>query len=613
MADTTKKWWACTKDERASAIHRYVGSVEQHQLWIRYYAELHERLYTNRHDDNSGTSAGYAQLLGYDVPQSNENYLAAVVDTYVALIGSNRPKPTAQTSGAHFKAVRTAKKLDKYLEGKFDTLKVYDTIHDMVLGSAVHGMGVCKVFIEQDEIAIDHVQMDDIVVDEREARNCPPQQIHHRRFIDKDTLKGLFPGFADVIETAPPDDSRVGRRRRISPDANSIPVLESWRLPSSPGASDGMYVVSIKSQVLLEQRYKKDYFPFVFLYHKKPVRGFYGQGIAEAIAHLQLDHNREDAWIKECQNLMIAPRVYGDFGAKLPEEAMSNEPGLYVNTKGGKPPTFYTPQALNAETYNWHERRIEKMFKIVGISEMIANARKEPGLDAGVAIREVNDIQSGRFAPQSQWLSDAAMEIAKRIVWCTQDLKAAGKPVKAEYKERNVIKTIDWADIDIGDENFDITIEAASLLGNTPAGRLAKGMDMLKLGIIDVQGLRNLIDHPDVDRELDLENAPRTDIEAAMENLMDGKYEQPDPVSQDLVLGLKLMRDQLRILTRQEAPEEILQLFRDWIAGAEHWSNPPPPPAPPAMPGAPMPGAAPIVQAPIAPAPPLPSAIPGGN
>jgi hypothetical protein len=611
---TQNRWWTIDGDAIGNAAFAYVERLEGQQAWVSWCNRLNERLYTNRAVD--GSSPAYAQLLGQDVPIASENVLAAVCDTATALIASNKPKPSVQTDGGEWSAQRAAKDLEQFLLGMFEEHKVYIKGKQVVRGATVYGTDGLKIFAENSKVKVDRINIDDIIVDELEARLTSPRQIHHRRFVDRDVLKTIYPGKAKEIDNA---DASYGpnRRGRARNDvANAIPIIESWHLRSSEKAKDGKYVVSIKGALLEQDEYTKDYFPFVFYRWQDPLRGFYGVGIVELLAQLQMDLNEILQFIKECQRLIIAPRVYGDFGPKLPDQALTNEIGLYINTRGGKAPVFYTPQALNAETYNQRAYFVERMFSLAGVSEMQARARKEPGIESGVAMREMNDVQSGRFALQAQAAEQFYLEVAQHLVWLVEDLAGEQGTVKVTYRDRNAMRTIDWKEVKLSQGDYTMSIEAASLLGHTPAGRLERALDLLKAGAIDVSSFRGLIDHPDTDRVLEEMDAPRKDIEALLEKLAKGEWEAPDPFM-DLNLGVSMVTKECRRISRKGAPEEVTDLHHRWVDEAlaliKQAAPPAPPPGPmgPGMPPGPPgpgmmpPGAGNVIQ-PIAPPPPMP-------
>ena len=532
-----------------------------------------------------------------------ENIIASVVQTATALIAANRPRPTFLTDGAEWSKQQHAKKLGKFIIGLYDRLKIYPLWVRAFRDTCVQGTGVVKVFADRDQPCVERRHIDRIIVDEQEAMDGPPRQLHERAYVDRAVLRGHYPDHADLIERA---NSAESRRT-----TNLIEVIESWHLPSSEGADDGCHTVCIGTACLFHEVYKKDYFPFVFSRWDTPEVGFYGTGLVEPLTGLQIRLNQLNKFIKKCQDLIARPDIYGAFDQRMPDAFFENGVGRFFRTKDGKPPTFYTPQALNAETYNERRYIVERAFALAGVGEMSAQGQKQPGIESGVAIRAVNDIQTGRFGLQSEGFEDAHLETAERLVWVMKDISDVGrKKVTVAFRAKKFAETIRWDDVDPKEDVFHVDIEASSLLSRTPAGRLQGAMDMLQVGAIDKNEFRHLVDHPDLERSLDLKDAAIQDIEATIENLLDGNWESPEPL-QDLAEGIKRVQMAYLRARRQGCPDDRLQMLRDWIdhaqaqlaeaASATSAQAPPPAPMDPmaagmdpmAMPGAPPGGMVP--------------------
>ncbi len=88
-----------------------------------------------------------------------------------------------------------------------------------------------------------------------------------------------------------------------------------------------------------------------------------------------------------------------------------------------------------------------------------------------------------------------------------------------------------------------------------------------------------LMDHPDLERELSFYNAVGEDIQRTILRLEKGEIVTPEPY-QNLARGIPMIqKEYLRINWR--APESILEAMRDWIAIAANILNPQAPPTPP--------------------------------
>ena len=115
---------------------------------------------------------------------------------------------------------------------------------------------------------------------------------------------------------------------------------------------------------------------------------FYGQGLAELLCGRQLNINSLYRFIRRGHELTIVPRVFVDTSNSLIKSQLTNEIGTIIPTRGGKAPTFYTPQAFTSELYNWLNTLERGGFDEAGISMMSAANQLPQGIESAPAQRE---------------------------------------------------------------------------------------------------------------------------------------------------------------------------------------------------------------------------------
>lgn len=570
-------WWESDKDTLHNDVFGYVESLEQEQEYIRELNALHAQLYANHEVLGIGGKFDRSAWNGRRTFSVTENIIASVCDTATAMIARNRPKPTFQTDGADWSTKQRAKKLEKFVIGLYQKLDIYALGVRAFRDATIFGTGCLMLYAEDGEICAERVPIDDIIVDEREARDGKPRQMHRRFFVDKEVLARLYPDQADVIRTT----QSVYAGSKLS-ESNQVAVIESWRMG---GNRDGRHAICIREATLSEETWKEECFPFIFYRWSEPIVGFYGQGLAELLTGIQLRINKLNRFIDKCQDLIAVPRVFMDIAGKVPKAHLSNEIGQIIPTRGGaKSVQFYTPPAVAPETYQRLTDLKRSGFELAGISQLSAQSKKPADLASGAALREYNDIESARFAIQAQNFEEFHMQIAGRLVLLAKHTYKGEKTVT--FGARKFVQTIKWKDVDPEEDTFRIDIEAASIMSRTPAGRLDAAIEMYQYGAITNDEFRRLIGHPDLEREMDLETAAIEDIEATIEELCNGDFHPPEP-TQDLELGLKRVQLAERKARRDGAPDEILEGFRTWLSQAGALLKTAAPPAPP--PGAMIP------------------------
>lgn len=566
-------WWQLgeghSEEDAWKSILAYVRGIEgsqtyQHDLNIR-----NARLYTN------------ADMLGLDwtlteknptrkrISRVVENVIQSVVDTATSMIGKNRPRASFQTDGADWSLQRRAMNLEKFVEGQFSLLDVYKEGVKVFRDAVVFGTGAMKIYSYKNEIKCERVLIDEILVDEREARSEFPRQAHHRKMVNREVLKAMFPEKAQQIELANAGSAEKNYLNAWkTADPENIWVVESWHLPSGPDADDGRRTIAVEGVTLLWEDYDKDHFPFVFYRWSEPLAGFYGQGLAEQLTGIQLRVNKLNNFIQRSQDLIAVPRVFVDVATKQLKLQLNNQIGAIIPYRG-KPPVFMTPQAVGAEIYNYKEQLKRSAYELAGISQLSATALKPAGLESAVALREYNDIETQRFAIQAQQYEEMFLEVAYRFVGLAREMHAEqGYEMQSVWRSNNYIKRIKWSEVDLDETIYVMTIEASSIMSRTPAGRMQQVIEMAQAGLLERDEARALLQHPDLKSSMDLLNSQIRNIERTIERLYDGESVAPEAF-QNLAMGQKYVQMALLKASDDGAPEDILEGMRVWIGTAK--------------------------------------------
>ncbi len=579
--DTRREdWWLVDEEEAGEVLFSYVRSLEE-QMRDRVQQNIRlAKLYSNCElpgIDWTLSSASGGGGLTTRAPRNSVNVVKSVCDTATALIAKNRPKATFVTDGGDFSTQRRAKMLEKFVVGQFQKNDVYNKAVGMFADAVQLGTGALKVFEDESYPCVERVLIDEIIVDEAECRTTGPRSLNHRKFVDKDVLIAQFPDHRKAIEEA--HEQQGGRMytsyRKV--ESQQVVVVEAWHLRSGPKAKDGRHIIAIENgEPLYYEKYADDDFPFVFFRWRRPIVGFYGQGLAEDLAGKQLRINKLHKFIDDCQDLISVPRVFADHASRVLQAQFTNRIGEVIGYRG-RPPIFHNPQAVSAEVYSWLERIVASCYEEVGISRLDAQQKKPAGVESAVALRELTDIASGRFSIQEQNYEEAILSVARRLVTVSKRIYGRTKKLSTVFYDRTFVKRIDWSEVDMEEDLYCMGIEASSLLSRSPAGRLQGVVELAQTGLIKPPVALRLLGHPDLEREMDLENAGIEDIEATIENLLESRFEPPEPF-QNLTLGIPRVQMAYLKARRDGAPEEVLEGMRQWMDQAQALLAPPAPP-----------------------------------
>jgi len=552
-------WFELEEEQVHLGVFAVAEEIEADQADLRRSWKKYARAYSNREEMGLDWHLDSSREL--DKSFVTENVVKSVIDTAASIIAKNRVKVRILTNGAKFNDQRKARRLEKFVYGEMKFNDAWDLGPLVFRDACIFGTGVVKTFKKKKRVCFERRLISDILVDERAAIDGKPRELFERRLVDKEVLKGMFPKFAEKIELAAGREYWGG----ASVPKNQVVVIEGWRL-----GPNGRHVICIENVCLHTEKYTDNDFPFVFFrWDGLPISGFYGLGLARDLYGFQTRISQLNLFIQRCQDLIAVPRVFVDMASKLIKVQIDNKIGAIIPYRG-KPPTFFTPQALNAEIYNYKEQLKRSAYEFAGISQLSAQSLKPAGLESAVALREYNDIETNRFVIQAQRYEKFFLDLGEQLIRCARGLYRSGTSVKAKFPNRGVIETIDWKDVDLDEDRFQIDIQPASLLSMSPSARLQAVTELAQVGQLDKAEVRYLLNHPDLEQSNSLAYADYVDITRTEEMLLDGEYRPPEPF-QNLDLGLR--RIQLLYLKVQndhdDVPEEILENIRTWISQAK--------------------------------------------
>lgn len=610
----SRKLWYRTEigDERvARLVSEQAEAIEQENsgLYKRFlrYATLydpHDRLGIMGNLDQQHTDYYIAN-----------NVVRQAVDTAQSIISKSRPRVAVNTDGGDWSTQRNARWVERYIEATFRKTKFYEKAQDMFVDAAVLGTGFLKITIDRrGYFDVKRVLADEIVVDERENRGRAPCQLFQRSIVDRDELAAEYPDFDEDILKDKGDAQGSSWNVTFWADyrpieTTQVVVIEAWRRPyyGEDGTMiPGRHVKTACGQVLLDEEWKFDEFPFLVYRWAKRRVGYYGRGIAEELAGRQRAINRM-TWQYDRRLQMIAvPRHYVhpvDAAACI---KLYNTAGAWIPVYKG-PPTTHIAPAVSGDEWAWLEKQIAGGLAEVGISAFSARGTKPGGVESGAAMRELTDTESERFARNQQDFDGIFVGGGEHIVL---NAKAAGRNApELPWRSSRISKLIRWKDVDLGEAPYALVLDAAGSIARTPAGRMQRVIELAQSGLVGQDEARRLMEMPDVKRAMTLANSAIEAVEFDLEAMLEGERREIEPY---MNIALSVGRAQQEYLTvrNEGAPEKILGIIQSYIDGGVWQLNQAKKGAaalaPPPM-GMPVPGMPPMPPTPGTPAQPSPS------
>lgn len=569
--DYKGRWWVQKDDSGAGHCAYQAIEQLQQQARIRHQMNLvHARLYGNV-DLISFGARDYtrsASWLGAGIPNRIAfNVVASCIETLSAKIGKQKPRPNFLTSGASWPAQQRARLANQWCQGLFYETKIHELAKKVRLSAYTFGTGALKVSIskergEKGEVHCEPVFIDDLYVDDADGISGEPRQLFQRALVDREMLCAMFPKKESTIHAAEVDS----QDQVLQGTSDRVEVWEGWHLPSAEGASDGRHVILVRGGgVLLSEPWKLDCFPFVFRRYRPRLQGFWGQGISEILTGIQVELNRLVRSVSEQLRRRGRGRIFAQAGT-IDENSIDNSWSPIVKTKGppGSVLLVDNQNAVAGEEFAQIDRLYQKAFQEVGVSELSASAKKPSGLDAAVALREFNDIESERFALDAQADENFYLDFT-RLAMELVDEFAPNLTVRVPSKQ--FCKSVSWKDVSISDDDTVIQMFPVSSLPSHPSARLQRVNELVSGGYIDMVTAKRLLDFPDIEAEQNLANAVLDDVDACISKILDDDSPEVPPLEkyQDMSLIVARATSAYLYAKHHGCDEDRLEMMRLYI------------------------------------------------
>ena len=520
-------------------------------------------------------------------PSVTRNVLALATDTVVSEVTQTKPRPMFVTIGGDWLEQERARKLTYFCDAEFDAANVHSLAEQAVRDAVIAGLGILRPRIDPadpERVIVERIFPPNFLVDDRGAVDVIPRSYFVRHLLDRWQLMSMYPDQAAEIEMAPTVDARAwyvdGPR-----STDVIEVIEAIHLPSGPGADDGRHVLVIETAVLADQPYTYDEPPFCFIRAVKPLRRFWGLSLVQRAAPTQTELNRVLRRWNESLRLNATAMWFLNRQSRVVKAHMVNGIGSIIE-HDGPPPQQFTPAIMHPQVAAYIEQLEQRVFRLMGASELAATSLKPAGLNSGRALQVYNDVQSRRFISLERQYEGLYVDLAKWIV-------ELHKQISEEIPEHEIVcsdgptrtSKIHWRDINLEEGRFRARVFPASAFPTSPAAKIQMLQEMLGSGVIDQQSFYELaLDVPDLESVRNRVVAPIELIHKRISKMLyENVYMPPEP-TMDLALALRETTLAIQRAEIDDIPEERVDLLRQFVTHVQMLQAAAMPPQPPAMP-----------------------------
>ena len=252
------------------------------------------------------------------------------------------------------------------------------------------------------------------------------------------------------------------------------------------------------------EKYEGNRVPFIFLWYNNPINGGSSVSVVDMLFGLQQEINVLMSKVKDASQLSPALTFFLPDDATIKSTQINNRVGNIVTYKAtsdmsGSPVTVATPAFIDNQYITLIQQLKETAYEMVGISQLSAQSKKPTGLNSGVALQTMEDVESERFEEQLNQVIRCYVEIAKTClrVFPKNDTILPDTPNRVSIK---------WSDIVSEEKKMQIQFSAADSLSKDPSVKLQQLQQLAAVGVIPQERIAQFMELPDLEGGYSLSN-----------------------------------------------------------------------------------------------------------
>jgi hypothetical protein len=312
------------------------------------------------------------------------------------------------------------------------------------------------------------------------------------------------------------------------------------------------------------EKYEGNRVPFVFLWYNNPIHGGSSVSIVDMLYGIQTEINILMSKVKDASQLTPANTIFLPDDATIKSSQLNNRIGNIITYKAtsdmtSSPVTIATPPFIDAEYMELINNLKETAYEMVGISQLSAQSKKPTGLNSGVALQTVEDVESERFEEQLNQVIRCYVEIAKTClrVFPKDETILPDTPNRLDVK---------WRDIVDEEKKMQIQFSAADSLSKDPSTKLQQLQQLAQVGVIPQERIAQFMELPDLEGGYSLSNNAINAVLSVIRDCIESdNFDVPDyipiPMLKTEIINTQLSLRAANFQKNQKDIEKLDQLY----------------------------------------------------
>lgn len=419
-----------------------------------------------------------------------ENIIASCIETLCSKIASQKVRPFFNTVNGTFKEMQIAKQAQIFFDMLYEENNVNKIITDAFRNACVFDKGIVKI---SDDGITNRLPWN-VFFDPREVTY---NQITH------------------VAEKLPKTPGRILELKYgIKADRNlDYTVYEYYDVMEHIKA---VYVQELNKVVTHE--YKPNIIPYLEIHYTNPIKGDTSQSVVDQLYGIQTQIDELLAVMKDSIAVNPGMTLLVPRSSNIKTNMLSNRTGQIIQYdpipgQTTSPVTYATNDIISPQFVQLLDKLKNDAYEIVGISQLSATSQKPSGLNSGVALNTMEDIESSRFETQLNSVVRLYVDVAKACL----DIFPPEIDILPDDLNRANIK---WKDIVEARNNMKIQFSAAESLSKDPSEKLKQLVALSQAGVIPQSHIATLMELPDLQSGYNLANNAFNSVYTFIDNVL---------------------------------------------------------------------------------------------
>ena len=435
--------------------------------------------------------------LGWAFPQdgdlkqpANINVIKAAIDTLVSKISNQKCRPYFSSINGTYKTRQIVKQAQQFFDYMFDYEDVNHKVAHAFRDSCICGLG--HVFLNPFNYKLQVLAPWTVATQHTESAYGKPSDMLVKFNNYPTTLLDKYEGKADYVQYC---------------IYISLKEHKAYEL--------------VNAREINVKDYAPEVLPLVTISYCDPIFGRKTTSIVEELNGCQTQIDMINQKIAAASQTTPANSIYVLEGSSLDGEKLTNKSGEVYKVKLPPGMNSLPIQQVNPAPFDpmWQsmlDYYVKQAFESIGLSQLSATGKKPAGVESGVALSTLEDVESDRFETQLNAFIKMYTDIAKMYINCLP----ADTDILPVSENTSSLK---WKDLLKEQGLFKIKYSAATFLSKQPSEQIKQISQLSQAGLIGVEKISQLLDNPDLEEAYSFAQAVHNACAKVIEEAMAGE------------------------------------------------------------------------------------------